>query len=62
MPEVFRQRRQRTRSGLDRGSLLDESAVWSRHRYVAQESIREPCDCGMPCAMENRHLMGNYIA
>lgn len=34
--------------------MLDEPALWSRHRYLAQESIREPCDCGVPCAVPNR--------
>src|SRR5262245_19303572 len=39
-----RGRRPKAVPEMDR-SVLDESALWSRHRYVAQESLRESCDC-----------------
>jgi len=63
MPKILRQRNGRAETRLDGGDLLDEPALWSRHRYVAQESGREPCDCGLPCAIEDRQQvvapMGN---
>lgn len=63
MPKVLRQENRRVDAGLDRRNMLDEPALWSRHRYVAQEGIREPCDCGVPCAIEDRQQvvapMGN---
>ena len=54
MPTILRSGKERVEAGLDGRGLLDEPALWSRHRYLAQESSTEPCDCGLPCAVEDR--------
>lgn len=54
MPKILRSGNGRTEARLDGGNCLDEPALWSKHRYLAQESSAEPCDCGLSCSVEDR--------